>query len=68
LTRRLSFFALFPLSLLWANNFGWLAVAFVVRGLKEFGEPARRRSSLPKPVSTFAPAPTALTTSSATAL
>ena len=42
LTRRLSFFALFPVSLLWANNFGWLAVAFVVRGLKEFGEPARK--------------------------
>ena len=36
------FFALFPVSLLWANNFGWLAVAFVVRGLKEFGEPARK--------------------------
>ena len=36
------FFTLFPLSLLWATNFGWLAVAFVVRGLKEFGEPARK--------------------------
>ena len=36
------FFTLFPVSLLWANNFGWLAVAFVVRGLKEFGEPARK--------------------------
>jgi hypothetical protein len=36
------FFTLFPVSLLWADNFGWLALAFVVRGLKEFGEPARK--------------------------
>ncbi|MHB8520865.1 MAG: MFS transporter [Limisphaerales bacterium] len=36
------FFTLFPLSLLWAHNFEWLALAFVVRGLKEFGEPARK--------------------------
>ena len=36
------FFTLFPLSLLWADNFTWLAVAFAVRGLKEFGEPARK--------------------------
>jgi len=36
------FFTLFPISLLWATHFGWLAVAFVVRGLKEFGEPARK--------------------------
>lgn len=36
------FFTLFPLTLLWAHNFAWLAVAFGVRGLKEFGEPARK--------------------------
>ena len=36
------FFTLFPLSLLGAHNFAWLAVAFGVRGLKEFGEPARK--------------------------
>ena len=36
------FFTLFPLSLLLANDFTWLAVAFAVRGLKEFGEPARK--------------------------
>ena len=36
------FFTLFPLSLLWADSFAWLAVAFAVRGLKEFGEPARK--------------------------
>jgi len=36
------FFTLFPVSLLWANNFMWLAVAFAVRGLKEFGEPAHK--------------------------
>jgi len=36
------FFTLFPVSLLWAHSFGWLVVAFIVRGLKEFGEPARK--------------------------
>jgi len=36
------FFTLFPLTLLWATSFGLLAFAFVVRGLKEFGEPARK--------------------------
>jgi MFS family permease len=36
------FFTLFPITLLWANHFGWLAFAFIVRGLKEFGEPARK--------------------------
>ncbi len=36
------FFTLFPLTLLFAHNFTWLAVAFAVRGLKEFGEPARK--------------------------
>jgi MFS family permease len=36
------FFTLFPVTLLWANNFLWLALAFAVRGLKEFGEPARK--------------------------
>jgi len=36
------FFTLFPITLLWAKSFGWLALAFAVRGLKEFGEPARK--------------------------
>lgn len=36
------FFTLFPISLLWAHSFGWLVLAFAVRGLKEFGEPARK--------------------------
>lgn len=36
------FFTLFPIALLWGRSFGWLALAFVVRGLKEFGEPARK--------------------------
>ncbi len=36
------FFTLFPLSLFFARTFEWLAVAFAVRGLKEFGEPARK--------------------------
>ena len=36
------FFTLFPVTLLFAHNFAWLALAFGVRGLKEFGEPARK--------------------------
>ncbi len=36
------FFTMFPLSLLIAHNLFWLGVAFAVRGLKEFGEPARK--------------------------
>jgi MFS family permease len=36
------FFTLFPVSLIFAHNFAWLALTFVVRGLKEFGEPARK--------------------------
>jgi MFS family permease len=36
------FFTLFPLSLLVAHTFWLLALAFAIRGLKEFGEPARK--------------------------
>lgn len=36
------FFTAFPLVLLAAHDFAWLTVAFVTRGLKEFGEPARK--------------------------
>lgn len=36
------FFTAFPLVLLFSRSFGWLIVAFVVRGLKEFGEPTRK--------------------------
>ena len=36
------FFSAFPLLLLIANSFAMLALAFVVRGLKEFGEPTRK--------------------------
>ena len=36
------FFTLFPVALMFAHNFAWLALAFVVRGFKEFGEPARK--------------------------
>jgi MFS family permease len=35
-------FTLFPLLLLFCNSFWTLAGAFVVRGLKEFGEPTRK--------------------------
>jgi hypothetical protein len=36
------FFTLFPISLLMAHSFRGLCVAFVIRGLKEFGETARK--------------------------
>lgn len=36
------FFTAFPLMLLYSRSFAWLAAAFVVRGLKEFGEPTRK--------------------------
>jgi MFS family permease len=36
------FFTLFPLVLLYSRSFEWLIVAFVMRGLKEFGEPTRK--------------------------
>jgi MFS family permease len=36
------FFTLFPLMLYFSNSFWMLAAAFVLRGLKEFGEPTRK--------------------------
>ncbi len=36
------FFTLFPLVLLYSRTFEWLLLAFVLRGLKEFGEPTRK--------------------------
>lgn len=36
------FFTIFPLVLLFAQSFWVMAVAFVIRGLKEFGEPTRK--------------------------
>ncbi len=36
------FFTLFPLALMLSNNFWLFALAFVIRGLKEFGEPTRK--------------------------
>jgi len=36
------FFTLFPLALLFCQSFWPLAAAFVLRGLKEFGEPTRK--------------------------
>jgi MFS family permease len=36
------FFTLFPLSLLLGQSFHLLIAAFIVRGLKEFGEPTRK--------------------------
>lgn len=37
-----AFFTLFPLLLLLARSFWLMALAFMVRGLKEFGEPTRK--------------------------
>jgi MFS family permease len=36
------FFTLFPVALLFSQSLTWLAPAFVLRGLKEFGEPTRK--------------------------
>ncbi len=36
------FFTLFPLVLFYCRSFWWLVPAFVLRGLKEFGEPTRK--------------------------
>lgn len=36
------FFTLFPIVLLYSRSLEWLIVAFIVRGLKEFGEPTRK--------------------------
>jgi len=36
------FFTLFPLALLYSRSMEWLTAAFVLRGLKEFGEPTRK--------------------------
>jgi MFS family permease len=36
------FFTLFPLVLLFSRSFWAMAVAFAIRGLKEFGEPTRK--------------------------
>jgi MFS family permease len=35
-------FTLFPLFLLFSHSFWMMAIAFVIRGLKEFGEPTRK--------------------------
>jgi MFS family permease len=37
-----AFFTLFPLILMYSRSFEWLVLAFIVRGLKEFGEPTRK--------------------------
>ncbi len=36
------FFTCFPIILLFSQSFSWLILAFIVRGLKEFGEPTRK--------------------------
>ena len=36
------FFSLFPLVLLFSRSLEWLVAAFILRGLKEFGEPTRK--------------------------
>jgi MFS family permease len=36
------FFTFFPLVLLYSRTFEWLVLAFILRGLKEFGEPTRK--------------------------
>jgi len=36
------FFTIFPVVLLFCQSFKWLVLAFILRGLKEFGEPTRK--------------------------
>ncbi len=36
------FFSFFPLALYFCQSFEWLVAAFILRGLKEFGEPTRK--------------------------
>jgi MFS family permease len=36
------FFTFFPLALFYSRSFEWLIAAFILRGLKEFGEPTRK--------------------------
>jgi MFS family permease len=36
------FFSVFPIFILMANSFSGLILAFIIRGLKEFGEPTRK--------------------------
>jgi MFS family permease len=35
-------FAIFPLAIVWSKSFPWLLFAFVIGGLREVGEPARK--------------------------
>jgi len=35
-------FAFFPLAVVWSTSFSWLLAAFVVGGIREIGEPARK--------------------------
>jgi MFS family permease len=35
-------FALFPVAIVFASNFAWLIVAYVIGGLREIGEPSRK--------------------------
>ncbi len=37
-----AFFTLFPVLLMYCRSFEWLVAAFIIRGLKEFGEPTRK--------------------------
>jgi MFS family permease len=36
------FFTFFPLTLMYSRSFEWLVLVFILRGLKEFGEPTRK--------------------------
>lgn len=36
------FFSIFPLALFFARSFSAMVIAFIIRGLKEFGEPTRK--------------------------
>jgi len=59
-------FTLFPLVLYFAKSFALLVVAFIIRGLKEFGEPTRKALIMTSPPKGRKRPPSAVTTSSVT--
>ena len=47
-------FALFPVAIIFASNFAWLIVAYVIGGLREIGEPSRKAMIVDLATTTFA--------------
>jgi MFS family permease len=56
-------FALFPVAIIFASNFSWLIVAYVIGGLREIGEPSRKAMIVDLLTTTFARDPSGSTIS-----